>query len=140
MLLRLDPPQRERPRHRGWQLHPVFHVYQHEAHRAVLEGLIDFFGCGRIRAKGGASSVLTYAVDSVAKLTEDIVPFFEHYPLVVKAADFSRFAAIVRSMEQREHLTPEGFERMVHLAYAMNAQGKQRKRTITEILGDPQRL
>ena len=22
----------------GWQLHPVFHVYQHERHRAVLEG------------------------------------------------------------------------------------------------------
>ena len=79
-------------------------------------------------------------MDSVAKLMEHIVPFFEDYPLVVKAADFGRFAAIVRSMERREHLTPGGFERVVHLAYDMNAQGRQRKRTITEILGDPQRL
>jgi len=124
----------------GWQLHPVFHVYQHVAHRAVLEALINFFGCGRIRAKGGTSSVWTYTVESVARLTDTIVPFFEDNPLVIKAADFGRFAAIVRSMQRREHLTAGGFERMVHLAYAMNAQGKQRKRTITEILWDPQRL
>ena len=32
----------------GWQLHPVFHVYQHARHRAVLEALIPVFGCGRL--------------------------------------------------------------------------------------------
>jgi hypothetical protein len=37
-------------------------------------------------------------------------------------------------MRRREHLTPAGFERLVHIAYAMNAQGKQRKRTVQEIL------
>ena len=49
----------------GWQLHPVFHVYQHVRYRAVLEELIPFFGCGRLRPKGPKSSVLTYAVDSL---------------------------------------------------------------------------
>jgi len=33
----------------GWQLHPVFQAYQHQRHRAVLEGLQRFFACGRIR-------------------------------------------------------------------------------------------
>jgi len=42
----------------GWQLHPVFQAYQHQRHRAVLEGLQRFFACGRIRPKGPRSSVL----------------------------------------------------------------------------------
>src|SRR3989304_7304459 len=52
----------------GWQLHPVFHVYQHERHQVVLEELVSFFGCGRIRSKGPGSSVQTYAVDSLKDL------------------------------------------------------------------------
>jgi hypothetical protein len=54
--------------------------------------------------------------------------------LVVKAGDFRRFAAIVAAMRRKEHLDPAGFERLVCLAYAMNAQGKQRSRSIDEIL------
>ena len=118
----------------GWQLHPVFHVYQHGAHRAVLEALVDFFGCGTVRSKGEASEVWTYAVDSLRQLEARVVPFFERHPLVVKQADFDRFATIVGAMRRREHLTQEGFERAVRLAYEMNAYGKQRKRTMQEIL------
>jgi LAGLIDADG DNA endonuclease family protein len=118
----------------GWQLQPVFHVYQHERYRGVLEGLISVFGCGRLRPKGPGSSVWTYAVDSLAHLEAHVLPFFERYPLVVKADDYRRFAAIVRSMRRREHLTGEGFERLLRLAYEMNLAGKQGSRTIDEIL------
>jgi LAGLIDADG endonuclease len=118
----------------GWQLHPVFHVYQHESHREVLEALIPVFACGRLRPKGPKSSVWTFAVDGLRDLETHIVPFFEQHPLVVKAGDFQRFAAIVVAMRRREHLDTAGFERLVKLAYAMNAHGKQRSRTIDEIL------
>ena len=37
-------------------------------------------------------------------------------------------------MRRREHLTADGFESAVRLAYAMNAQGKQRTRSLDEIL------
>jgi hypothetical protein len=118
----------------GWQLHPVFHVYQHEGHRAVLEALIPVFGCGRLRPKGPNSSVWTFAVDGLSDLDGRVIPFFECNELIVKADDFRRFAAIVRSMRRKEHLTRRGFERLVRLAYAMNANGKQRSRTIDQIL------
>jgi LAGLIDADG endonuclease len=121
-------------RTRGWQVHPVFHVYQHVSHRAVLEELIRFFSCGRIRPKGPASSVATYAVDSLRDAATRIIPFFEDHPLVVKGADFRAFAEIVRSMRRKEHLHPVGFERLVRLAYGMNAQGKQRSRSLDEVL------
>ena len=117
-----------------WQLQPVFQVYQHNAHRAVLEALVTFFGCGRISAKGPKSSVLTYAVSSRDELERVIVPFFECHPLVVKGPDFRAFAIIVRALGRKEHLTTVGFERLLRLAYGMNAQGKQRKRTLEEVL------
>src|SRR4051812_29261825 len=82
----------------GWQVRPVFHVYQHGAHRAVLEALIDYFGCGSVRSKGPSNDVWTFAVDSLRKLEAVIVPFFERHPLVVKAADFDRFAEVVGAM------------------------------------------
>ena len=100
----------------------------------MLEALIPVFTCGRLRPKGTHSSVLTFAVDSLRDLETYVVPFFERYPLVVKADDFTRFAEIVRSMRRKEHLTDRGFERLVRLAYAMNAYGKQRSRTIDQIL------
>ena len=118
----------------GWQLHPVFHVYQHERHQDVLEELVSFFGCGRIRSKGPSSSVQTYAVDALRDLERHVLPFFEQNPLVVKSSDFHAFAEIVRSMRRKEHLARPGFERLVHLAYTMNAQGKQRSRRLEEIL------
>jgi hypothetical protein len=118
----------------GWQLHPVFHVYQHESHRDVLEALTPLFSCGRIRPKGLNSSVWTFAVDGLRDLEDHVLPFFERYPLVVKAGDFRRFAVIVTGMRKKEHLDPEGFERLVRLAFAMNANGKQRSRSIDEIL------
>jgi LAGLIDADG endonuclease len=121
-------------RHGGWQLQPVFHIYQHQDHREVLEAMIPTFGCGRVRSKGPRSSVLTYAVDALRDLETAIVPFFEEHPLVVKNADFKSFAAIVRSMRLKEHLTRSGFEQLVRLAYGMNANGKQRSRTLEEIL------
>jgi len=100
----------------GWQIHPVFHVYQHAVHRAVLEELVTFFGCGRIRGKGPGSSVLTFAVDSLADLERHVLPFFERHPLIVKRADFAAFAAIVRLLRGRAHFTSDGFEQIVRLA------------------------
>jgi LAGLIDADG endonuclease len=118
----------------GWQLHPVFHVYQHERYRPVLEALVDVFGCGRLRPKGPASSVWTFAVDSLRDIDAFVLPFFELHQPVVKAGDFDRFSAIVRATRKKEHLTTIGFERLIRLAYEMNFAGKQRSRSIDEIL------
>ena len=118
----------------GWQLLPVFHVYQHQRYREVLEQLVEVFGCGRIRAKGPGSRVLTFAVNALADLNDHIVPFFERYPPVVKRNDFAVFAEIVRAMVRKDHLRYECFENLVRLAYTMNFAGKQRSRTIEEIL------
>ena len=121
-------------RHGGWQLLPVFHVYQHQDHRGILEAMVRVFGCGQVRPKGPNSSVLTFAVGGLSNLEAAVLPFFERFPLVVKGSDFQSFAVIVRSMLKKEHLTNVGFERLLRLAYGMNANGKQRSRNIEQIL------
>jgi hypothetical protein len=121
-------------RHGGWQLQPVFHVYQHQDHQDVLEAMVPTFGSGRVRPKGPRSSVMTYVVEALRDLEAAIVPFFERHPLIVKRDDFSSFAAIVRSMRKKEHLTRSGFEHLVHIAYGMNANGKQRSRSMQHVL------
>lgn len=121
-------------RTRGWQLQAAFQVYQHERYRPVLEALADLFGCGAIRSKGPTSDVLTYSVWKSSDLYETIVPFFEQSPLIVKDRDFRLFADIVRRMRRKEHMTESGFEHIVRSAYAMNHHGKQRSRTLEDVL------
>ena len=121
-------------RTRGWQLSAAFQVYQHEHHRSVLEELAVFFGCGVIHPKGPNSSVLTYSVHHLKELDEQVIAFFELHPLRVKSNDFALFAQIVRAMRRKEHLEPSGFERLVTLAYGMNANGKQRSRSLEAVL------
>jgi hypothetical protein len=121
-------------RHGGWQLQPVFHIYQHRDHRDVLEAMIPVFGCGRVRPKGPNSSVLTFAVDGLRSLEGAVLRFFEQHPPVVKRGDFEAISLIVRSMRRKEHLSPSGFERLVRIAYGMNANGKQRARTLAQVL------
>ncbi len=78
--------------------------------------------------------MLTYSVESLRDLETAVLPFFESHPLKVKSYDFYVFADIVRSMRSKEHLTEPGFERLVRLAYGMNANGKQRSRSIEQVL------
>ena len=96
--------------------------------------MIPVFGCGRVRPKGPNSSVWTFAVDGLRSLEESVLPFFERHPPVVKRGDFEAFAVIVRSMRRKEHLSPMGFEQLVRIAYGMNANGKQRSRTLEQVL------
>jgi hypothetical protein len=78
--------------------------------------------------------VLTYAVDGLRDQERCILPFFECHPLVVKQDDFLAFAAIVRLVRDKRHFTASGFEEAVRLAYGMNFAGKQRARSIDEVL------
>ena len=119
---------------RGWHVQPTFQVSQHQDHRVVLHELREFFGCGNVRSKGLKSTVEVYVVHSTIQLVERVIPFFETHELRIKHDDFEKFADIVRSIRSRAHHRPEEFDRIVRLAYSMNARGKQRKRPIEEIL------
>ena len=118
----------------GWHVQPTFQVSQHIDHLSTLEALASFFGCGSVRLKGPKSAVAVYTVYGTIKLENRILPFFESYPLRVKQDDFISFARIVRAIRRREHHRPEVFAEIVALAYSMNRRGKQRSRSMAEVL------
>lgn len=50
-----------------------------------------------------------------------IIPFFEKYPLVSqKRADFELFKQIVELINNKEHLTPAGLQKIVNLKASLN--------------------
>ena len=122
------------PYKEGWLINPCFQVYQHQNHREILELCKEVFKTGRIYRKSGTHPVLNFSIDSMRNIKERVIPFFDKYPLVTKRDAYQKFRDIVLSMERKEHLTSQGFERLVRLAYSMNQQGKGRRRTLEEIL------
>lgn len=122
----------------GWQAVPEFHVSQNFTSRKVLEAIQDTLQCGYIKANDAAGKrdkTLVYVVRDRRDLLKKVIPFFERYPLQTeKRKDFESFRLIVQMMEMRKHLTIEGFEKIVRLAFSMNADGRYRKRRMTDIL------
>jgi hypothetical protein len=117
---------------------PVFQVYQHHDNLELLEEIRMFFGCGSITSKGPSSSVMTFAVSKRVDLEERIIPFFERHGLRSKKRDdFLKFREIVLAMQRKDHLTDDGYERIVRIAFSMNQRGKQRRYKLHELLTEP---
>ena len=111
-----------------YQIAPCFQVYQERANVEILEKLRRYFGCGSITSKGPNSNVMTYSVHSRRMLETVVIPFFDEHPLVSnKHHDYLRFRQVVLLMQRKEHLTRDGFCRIVELAFSMNQRSKQRK-------------
>ena len=122
----------------GWQTIPEFHVSQNYTSRAVLEEIREFLQCGYIKANDAAGKrdkTLVYVVRDREDLMNKVIPFFVKFPLrTAKRNDFQTFSQIVQMISNDEHLQNEGFERIVNLAFTMNAGGRYRKLQKEDIL------
>ena len=115
----------------GWQLVPEFHVSQNPERKSILELLQSHLGCGRIRPNAGhgkRDKSLVFVVRKRADLLHKVIPFFERHPILSeKRLEFETFALIVEAMRRKEHLTQEGFKRLLALAVQMNGGGRYRR-------------
>lgn len=84
--------------------------------------------------KAATNPVMVYSVHSTKQLLERVIPVFEAHTLRVKREDFARFVFITKAIRERSHHRPEVFREVVQTAYAMNRNGRQRKRPIEDIL------
>ena len=116
----------------GWKPIPEFHVSQRITSRSVLDRLVEYFGCGYVKAnhkKNPKDVTYVYVVRDRQDLLMKIIPFFERYHLQTeKNEDFRIFAKVVRLMSEGAHRNEEGWRTIVDLAYAMNGGGRYRKR------------
>ena len=109
----------------GWQVRPEFAVVQGASSRSVLEELVRYFGCGKVfrnrRHDNHREDLFRYCVQRIGDLRGTIVPFFEQNPLrTVKRFNFTKFAEVIRLMEQGRHLSPSGLMEIAAITETMN--------------------
>jgi len=121
----------------GFLIDPEFFIYQHESRRDILETAQKAFGAGRIYPKIGNPEVLVFTIDARRLLLEKVLPFLKKYmKYSSRNDDYRKFAIIIRDLENKKHWTKEGMIEIIELAYSMNMNGKQRKRSKEEVINE----
>jgi hypothetical protein len=108
-----------------WQVQPSFVVVQSASSQDVLEGLVSFFGCGKVyvnrRRDNHREDLSRYYVSKFSDLRDTIVPFFQHNPLrTTKQQNFEKFARVIGLMDRDRHLTLSGLIQIAEIAETMN--------------------
>lgn len=108
-----------------WKLTASFNISQKD--RVILALIKKVLGCGTLRER--KDGVVYYEVTNVASLRDKIIPFFKRFGFLSakKKTNFSIFSSIVEKMDKGEHLTDEGFRKILELREVLN-EGKGRKR------------
>jgi len=119
----------------GYYVQPEFFVYQHRLRRSLLEMVQEVFECGRIFPKPGNPDALVFAIQSRPLISERVLPYMRQYmTFSSRRADLDLFETALALYDEGFHRTPYGLATIVEIGYAMNMNGKQRKRSLDEIL------
>ncbi len=128
----------------GYAVDPEFKISVRKEDAEVLYLISEALQCGKIYRKPG-SSQLMFVVKDKRTLKEKILPFFRRHPLIVKQKELQIFSDIVERLNKGEHLTKEGFIRVLRLAEKLRKLHRKGKssynieRIIEELRGAPQR-
>lgn len=125
-----------------WKISPCFNVSQRD--KVILTLFKRYLKCGTLRQR--KDGVWYYEVNNFNAIVENVIPFFEHFHFLSakKKRDFSRFKKIVRLMQEDQHLTNEGIQKILAIREKMNDGGAKRRRysgemILTSISKNPQR-
>ena len=85
-----------------------FQIAQHSRDTKLMKILIPTLGCGKIK-QNYIKSAVDFWVTSYRDIADNIIPFFDLYPIKgVKASDFSDFRKVAILMSKKAHLTEKG--------------------------------
>lgn len=102
----------------GWSVEPQFTICLSQKDRFILEHIKSYLGVGNICNQG--SNAVRYQVKSIKEFLV-VITHFDNYPLITqKLADYIIWKKIILMMEQKEHLTLEGLEKIVALKASLN--------------------
>lgn len=93
---------------------------QHNRDFLLLKSLISYLGCGRVE-ENLKHSASYYVVSKFDDIIEKVIPFFDKYQIEgVKSLDYQCFKEIALLMQEKQHLTHEGLEKIKSLKSGMN--------------------
>ena len=102
-----------------FQVLPEFTVVQHKRDVQILFALKAYFKCGVVRVDHDDRMV--FRVRNLQHLSTIIIPFFmKHQLKTKKRIDFEKFRDVLLIMERKEHLTPDGIDKIRAITALMN--------------------
>jgi hypothetical protein len=109
----------------GWQVQPTFTVVQGASSRAVLDEMVQFFGCGKVyvnrRHDNHREDLVRYKVTRLGDLRNVIIPFFQANALrTAKRENFAKFVEVIELVKLRQHLTVPGLIEIAEITQTMN--------------------
>ena len=110
----------------GWQVLPEFRIVQHEKDEQVLYKIKEYFGFGdvKINRTDHHGTRKEFRVRGLENLNK-IIKFFEGNQLKTsKKKDFEMFSQVIILMNNKEHLTKQGLDKIAELISQMNRKPK----------------
>lgn len=102
----------------GYQVQLKFQITQLSRDRFLMERLVSYLDCGFISERG---DILDFQVTKFRDIADKIIPFFEKYPIIgVKLDNYRDFCKVAKLVNNKEHLTVEGLEKVRQLKSNMN--------------------
>ena len=102
----------------GIQIIFVLQITQHIRDDFLMSSLIEFFGCGKTYRRNNA---VDFRVTKFTDVTGKIIPFLIKYPIIgAKYQDYLDWCAAVKLMENKEHLTFKGLNKIKIIKEGIN--------------------
>ena len=111
----------------GWKVSLAFNVSQKESY--ILSQFKKHLQCGKLRRRR-SDDMYYYEVSNFTSIWENIIPFFRKFNFLSenKKFQFYLFRQVANIVHRNEHLTPEGFKKIVAIRDKMNRGGKSSRK------------
>lgn len=110
----------EIPESSKWKVRISFEINLHEKDKYILYKIQSFFGVGAVYHRPDRKKSV-YRVTNVSYIKKVIIPHFVNYPLVSKKGiDFLLWSKVVEIILNKDHLTKEGFLKILSYYASIN--------------------
>jgi hypothetical protein len=98
----------------------MFTITQHSRDEQLMKSLVNYLGFGRYVARNNAEHG-EFLVTDIKNIINKVIPLFSKYPIVgIKSQDFQDFKQVALLIENKEHLTAFGLEKIREIKAGMN--------------------
>lgn len=96
----------------------TFALIQHSRDELLMKSLVDYFGFGKAYTYKNNTE---FKSQSLVDNFEKVIPFFKNYPILgVKSLDFADWCKVATFINNKAHLTKEGFNNIRKIKAGMN--------------------
>nr|YP_009690280.1 LAGLIDADG homing endonuclease [Fomitiporia mediterranea]QEG57060.1 LAGLIDADG homing endonuclease [Fomitiporia mediterranea] len=99
-----------------------FHIAQHIREIELMKLFSNYFNCGAVYVRSNSSQRCDFVVQDIGLLLYKIIPHFDLYPIFnLKNKDYICFKQALDIIKSKQHLTPEGLDKIKTLVLEMNS-------------------